>query len=198
MMQPSTAWGNEFVMTAVIHPDNGRRASSAYRVVALKDGTSVEFTPGVTSDRTLSAGEVLEFTTSDDFVVKGSDPISVYQYMMSCTAIGTAYTTANGDPSMGSGIPQEQARSSYVFLVPDTYETNWVNIVAEEGSKIKLDGAEAILDYSLGGYSTGRVSVGPGSHRIESNDGTNFTVTVYGYADYTSYLYPGGMNVIQQ
>lgn len=200
MMQPTTTWGNEFVMTATMHPDNGRRASSVYRVVALKDNTSVQFNPGVTGNTTMGSGDVLEFLSGDDFVVQADGPIAVYQYMQSCTAIGTSDTTANGDPSMGSGIPQEQARPSYVFLVPDTYETNWVNIVANTGTKVMLDGAQVNLDYEIGGsgYRTGRVAVDPGSHRIESEDGSNITVTVYGYADYTSYLYPGGMNVKQQ
>ena len=200
MMQPTSTWGNEFVMTAVLHPDSGRRASAVYRVVALKDGTSVEFKPGVAGNTTLNAGDVMEFTSGDDFVVNADQPISVYQYMQSCTAIGTSNTTANGDPSMGSGIPHEQARPSYVFLVPDTYETNWVNVVANVGSNVKLDGSRVTLDYEIAGtgYQTGRVAVDAGSHRIESDDGSNITVTVYGYADYTSYLYPGGMNVKQQ
>lgn len=199
MMQPVDTWGDEYVMTALSHPDRNQPADSMFRVVALNDNTTVSFDPAVSSTITLDRGENVEFTTGEDFVVSGSNKIAVYQYMQSCTAIGTANTSYNGDPSMGSGIPQRQARPSYVFLVPDTYEQNWANVVAEVGTDVLLDGASVTLSGEVGssGYQSGRVQVSAGSHLLESADGSNITVTVYGYADFTSYLYPGGMNFVE-
>lgn len=200
MMLPTDTWGDEFVMTGLNHPDRARPTETVYRVLALNDGTSVDFDPAVTGSTSLDRGEYLEFTTNEDFVVSSSDPVSVSQYMQSCTEIGTANGSLDGDPSMGSGIPQSQARDSYVFLVPDTYETNWVNIVAESGAGVRLDGADVSMPDSVGGsgYEVGRVEVTAGSHVVESTDGSPLTVTVYGYADFTSYLYPGGTNVIAE
>lgn len=40
-----------------------------------------------------------------------------------------------------------------------------------------------------------RVPLGPGAHRAESEGDVGFGITPYGYASYTSYLYPGGMNL---
>jgi hypothetical protein len=39
-----------------------------------------------------------------------------------------------------------------------------------------------------------RIPVQPGSHHAESEDEVGFGITTYGYASYTSYLLPGGMN----
>jgi hypothetical protein len=196
MMQPVETWGRQFVMTAVAHPDTGMAAPTMYRVVALNDGTDVTFDPAVTAPVTLDAGQIVEFATTDNFLVQATGPISAYQYMESCTALGTAYGSLDGDPSMGSGIPLRQARTSYVFLVPDTYQQNWVNVVAEGDAGVELDGEEIARGDAVGSspYWSARVSVGAGSHRIVTTDGSRFTITVYGYADYTSYLYPGGMN----
>jgi hypothetical protein len=200
MLQPVETWGSEFVMTAVVHPDTGRPTESVYHVLALHSGTEITFSPSsVHAPITLSGGDFLPVSTSQDFVVEASDKIAVYQYMESCSALGTDYGSLDGDPSMGSGVPMSQARASYVFLVPDTYQQNWVNVVAEVGSDVELDGSPvpAGREIASSGYWAARVSLGAGSHHLESTDGTHIAVTVYGYADYTSYLYPGGMNFVQ-
>ena len=42
-----------------------------------------------------------------------------------------------------------------------------------------------------------RITVEGGPHRIESLEGAPFGITSYGYADFTSYLTPGGMNFVR-
>ena len=42
-----------------------------------------------------------------------------------------------------------------------------------------------------------RVRVASGAHRLESVSDVGFGITSYGYAQYTSYLYPGGMNFLR-
>jgi len=100
---------------------------------------------------------------------------------------------------MGMGIPVQQHRSDYDFLTPDTYESNWVNIVAPSGSTILLDGATISVFEAVGstGYDVARVSLSPGSHHIESSNTIPFSITTYGYARFTSYLFPGGLNFKQ-
>lgn len=100
---------------------------------------------------------------------------------------------------MGTGVPWSQTRAAYDFLVPTTYTTNWLNVVAPAGTPVLPDGAPVATWSSIGssGYDAARVSVAPGSHQVTSDDGATFGITAYGYAQYTSYLYPAGLNLLR-
>ena len=72
-------------------------------------------------------------------------------------------------------------------------------MVAPEGAAVFLDGLE-ITDWDeVAGtsYQVARVQIEPGGHRAESVGDVGFGITSYGYASYTSYLYPGGMNFLR-
>ena len=43
-----------------------------------------------------------------------------------------------GDPAMMLGVPVEQYRRSYIFLAPDTYVLNYVNVTAPTGEQATL------------------------------------------------------------
>ncbi len=198
VIAPSGTWGTEYVMTAPAHPDAVQRAVAFYRVVALEDGTHLEFSPAVAEPQTLDAGEVLELTTDLDFVVTASSPILPMQYLIGA-ALTNQYSMSDlGDPSMSSGVPMSQARDTYVILTPDTYEQNWINVVVPNGSGIRLDGSEIAPGTPVGSSSfwSARIPVAGGAHRLQSTDGEAFTVTAYGYASYTSYAYPVGRNFV--
>ena len=193
MMFPTETWGSLMVMTAPVHPSGAGVADALYRIVALDDGTTLDFTPAaITSSPTLNAGEYHQFRTNQDFTVDGSSKIYVVQTLLGEDELGAG----SGDPAMGSGIPRSQFRDNYDFLTPDTYTTNHINVVAITGSEVLLDGAP-VTGWSpifAAGFDVARVTVSPGSHHIESTDGSRFGITSYGYASYTSYLFPGGMN----
>jgi hypothetical protein len=198
MMFPVETWGLEIIMTAP-RPPNATQgvAETLYRVVALGDNTSVAFDPPVTtSPVTLQAGEVHEFTTDKDFVAAGNARISITQGMLGALYLNSG---TSGDPAMGMGIPLQQHRSRYDFLTPDTYESNWVNIVVPSGGTILLDDSTLTVFEAVGstGYDVARVSLEPGSHHIESGGDVPFSITSYGYAQFTSYLFPGGLNFKQ-
>lgn len=192
MMFPVETWGTTVVMSAVRHADSFSIARSQIRVLANHDATTVTFDPAVHPETVLDAGEVLEFESVDDFVVTADRPIYVGQLLLGQNALGAS----EGDPALGSGIPLNQWRRDYDFLTPDTYTTNFLNVVAEDGAVVLLDGAPLAGWQSIGatGFSAARVSVTPGSHHIESEEMARFGITTYGYALYTSYLYPGGLN----
>ena len=163
-----------------------------YRVVALDDATDLTFNPAIAGPATLGAGEHLEFRTNQDFTVQGSGKIYVIQAMLGEDEL----LAGSGDPAMGSGIPRSQFRDAYDFLTPDTYTSNWLNVVAPTGTEILLDGA-AVTGWAPvfgAGFDVARVAIPAGSHEIHSSGGERFGITSYGYANYTSYLYPGGMN----
>jgi len=192
-MFPTETWGDRAVMTAPRFPGGGGVASTKYRVLALNDGTQVSFDPAVAGTSTLGAGDFVEFDSNQDFVVEGTGPIFVTQIMLGQDALGATI----GDPAMGSGIPWIQVRADYDFQTPSTYTENFLNVVSLTSTDITLDGSPVTGWEPVGstGFSVARVPLNAGSHRIASNDGSRFGITTYGYAAYTSYLYPGGLNL---
>ena len=196
-MFPLETWGTRAVMSAPAWP--GRPdvipAPTLVRVLSQSGGNTVSFTPAVHDDVTLGAGEFVEFLADEDFLVQGQGRLFVTQAMLGENALATN----SGDPALGSGIPLTQWRAEYDFLAPDTYTSNWVNVVAPEGAAVFLDGLE-ITDWDeVAGtsYQVARVQIEPGGHRAESVGDVGFGITSYGYASYTSYLYPGGMNFLR-
>jgi len=193
-MIPTVAWGDSTVMTAPKLPNvPGAVTAAAYRVVALNDGTVITTDPPLAAPLTIDRGQFRQFTTDQDFVLSATGPVYVTQTLLGQDAIGANV----GDPAMGSGIPWSQVRNSYDFLAPDTFPQNWVNVAANVDTVVMLDGApiQGWQDIGTTGFAVARVPVDSGSHHIESMDGTGFGITSYGYARYTSYLAPGGLNL---
>lgn len=95
----------------------------------------------------------------------------------------------------------EQHRSAYDFLAPLTFDRSFVNVTAsvEAAAAIALDGrslaGEAWEAVAGGGHLALRLEIEPGSHSIASEGGLPFGITVYGYGQYTSYMYPGGLDL---
>ena len=180
------------VMTAPLMPDGQDVAPTLYRVLAQNDGTTLTFTPSVNPPVTLNSGEFVQFQAEASFMVEGTDRFYVTQTMLGETALGNN----GGDPAMGSGIPWLQVRSSYDFLTPETYTSNFVNVVAPSGTTVNLDGSPVSGWIAVGttGFEVARVSIAAGAHHVESQGGIRFGITAYGYASFTSYLYPGGLN----
>ena len=67
--------------------------------------------------------------------------------LASQAVIGIPSQYPGGDPLLILVPPAEQFRRDYVFLTPDTYAFNFVEIVAPDRAQILLDGAQ--LDMSV-------------------------------------------------
>ena len=65
-----------------------------------------------------------------DFIIRGNNRISVAQFMGSQNTTGIPLTLPGGDPSLIIVPPVEQWRSEYVFLTPNKYAFDFVQIVA--------------------------------------------------------------------
>jgi len=152
----------------------------------------------VHNPESLDKGKWIEFVSSQDFLVAGSDKFIVVQYM-----VGQNYSSltpgegAPGDPAMALAVPVEQYRSSYRFLAPESYEKNFVNVIAPTNAVVELDG-KAITqgDFTPVGnakYQVAKVEIKGGAHHIKSK--SRFGITVYGVGSYTSYMYPGGLDL---
>lgn len=100
-----------------------------------------------------------------------------------------------GDPSFIVGVPAEQFRKEYVFLVPVKYRDNYISVVAPVGATVTVDGASLSGWEKLpsGNWQVARRSLNAGSHALTSDEKVG--LYVYGWDTYVSYGYPGGMNI---
>jgi hypothetical protein len=160
----------------------------------------VQFDPAVHKSATLGAGDVLEFELTDPTKpvhIVGSRPILVALYMQGHAAIPGNMSL--GDPSMSVAVPTEQFRSDYLFTAPATYAINFAEVIAKPDAQVRVDG-ELIAegDYTpIGesGYGVARKSLSPNSsvHTLKADQEVG--LNVYGYGQYTSYMYPGGADL---
>jgi hypothetical protein len=139
-------------------------------------------------------------TIAQDFEVKGDQPFSVGTFTLGATVVDLPAMT-NGDPAQSFAIAVEQFRSKYVFLAPDDYTVSYVAIVTKPGTAITLDGQTVTsVPQAVGssGYSVYRLKLGAGqagAHVLSSSQAVG--IQVVGYGSYTSYMYPGGLDLVQ-
>jgi len=140
---------------------------------------------------------MIEFEASEDFRVTGGDAIQVAQFL-----VGQEYAGFNpmpeegqGDPSLSLAIPTEQFRSEYTFLAPVTYDSSFVTVIASGGQDVAVDGVAVTGWRPVGstGMQTARVPIAGGTHHATSSRA--FGIVVYGFGSYTSYMYPGGLDL---
>jgi hypothetical protein len=176
------------------------------RVMSRENSNTLTFTPAsVHAPVTLNRGQFIEFCDTRDFDVSATQPILVGQFMVGQneTACGTCSTVAGtfptvGDPSFTLEVPTPQYRFDYNFVVPATYTASFINVVGQTGATILLDGTALVGAGSpIAGttWSVWRQSIAAGSHHINTAGATGFGLKVIGVASYTSYGYPGGLDL---
>lgn len=192
---PVETWGQEAIVS-VTRPLRGE--PNVVRIISSHDGNTLAFDPpsahvGVTLNR----GEFIEFETSASFRVTGTDAFLAAQFLVGQDYAGfqSSPDGAEGDPSMSLAIPTEQYRTSYVFLAPSSYASSFVTVTAPMDVPVMLDGAAVTGFAAVGstGFSVASVDVGGGVHTITSS--AAFGIVVYGFGTYTSYMYPGGLDL---
>jgi hypothetical protein len=107
-----------------------------------------------------------------------------------------------GDPSESLLASVEQFRTKYVFLAPSDYQENFVDVVAPIGTVVVMDGLPLLwtgVHEIADGYGTMRISlsgINPsalGAHVLIASAPVG--MQVIGYGMFTSYQYPGGLNL---
>ena len=192
---PTASLGKKYIAT---HAASSGNDPTLYRVVSASGENGIGFDPPVHNPVSLNKGQFIEFTSTQDFLVAGADRLIVVQFM-----VGQNYSNttpgkgAPGDPAMALAVPLEQYRSSYRFLAPESYEKNYVNITAPTNATVALDGAtiDAGKFQQVGktAYKVAKIQISGGAHHITSK--SKFGITVYGVGSYTSYMYPGGLDL---
>ncbi len=187
---PIETWGS---LVMVTRPSAIDGEPYVFRVVSGDDNNRISFDPAVHATVTLNRGDFVEIETDQHVAVSGKKRILVAQFL-----VGQGASKREGDPSMGLAVPIDQYLSRYVFLSPDTYEDKFVNVIAYGDTQVALDG-ETIEDFESIGktqYRVATVRLGDkGEHSVESADGSGVGLILYGYADFTSYMSPAGLEL---
>jgi IgGFc binding protein len=186
---PIEALGRDYMIADL----RDRQVGSFVRVVSPTDNTIVRFEPSsVSPPVNLRAGEVFEALSTGNLRVNASRPVLVAQFMLGQGSV----STDTGDPAMVYEVPTQQYRDRYDVLVPDTYLANYFGVVAPRGAQVLLDEAPITgVVETLGPWSIIHAPVMPGRHRLRTREGAPLGVKVYGTATYTSYMYPGGLDL---
>ena len=197
-MLPAETLGKDYLVTFPAAPASV--SPHVVRILAVVPNTSLVFDhalPGVGNDLRLSPADgPLELTqVSDDFRVSSDQPLLIAHYLQGQSSVDSGA----GDPSMSIAVPRAQYRDNYIFSVSRTYDFNFVNIVAPRDATVLLDG-EALPDSAFVAIGTTDYRVArymlPSDREVFRMQGTHpFGIVVYGYGAFTSYMYPGGLDL---
>jgi hypothetical protein len=200
-MPPIETLSKEYLVTAPLIPTQASPRQEMVRIIATQPNTTLTYDPpqpGAPASIAQAGGWVEISLTAASFKVIANYKVYVAQYMVGETAAGGA---ASGDPAMALAVATDQYRTSYLFHAPTNYQQNYVNITAKTGEVVTLDGA-VIAQGSFSavggatGYSVARLllpNVNGGNHTVSAANPIG--ISVYGYGQYTSYWYPGGLDL---
>lgn len=196
---PVQTWGND---TVASRSDVRGFATETdyYRVISGSDGAEITTAPLQAGfPVTLDAGEWLDFTSTTDFEITAGEgqAFLVGQFLMGPDCTASAFgcdSNGPGDPSFMILPPVAQFRTSHVFLTPDTYDEDFVNIVAPDGAVVTLDDAPlaGFVGVGGGGYRRLVQPLSDGPHVLVSD--LPVGIVVYGWSQSISYGYVGGLD----
>ncbi|MGA8849840.1 MAG: thioredoxin domain-containing protein [Dehalococcoidia bacterium] len=189
-MMPVATWGKEFDTFPFMPRLNGR--GDFLRILASMDETVMTVNGSVIG--TINRGEFLEITVTEPLEISATEPVLVAQYLT-----GEQYEGRTGDPFECLIPPTEQFLSKYTFVTPTGYAENFVNVVIPTSSlnDLLLDGspidAGVFSPFGTRGLSAETIALSEGSHTMLGS--APFGIYVYGYDQYVSYGYPGGLSL---
>jgi hypothetical protein len=195
-MFPIETLSNRYIVTApaVRNIPAGKR--QIVRIVATEANTTLTYDPPQAGGPAAiaAASQYVDLPMgSADYLLTASHKVLVMQFMEGQDPISNT-----GDPGMALAVPVEQYRTNYLFHAPTNYETNFVNVTAPMAATIQLDGTPVTGFTPIGtsGYGIARVQLGNGvggNHNISGDQ--PFGISVTGYGQWTSYWYPGGLDL---
>lgn len=175
---PLATWGHEYV--AVRHRSRvATEEPGLWQIVGAADGTTLSYAPAAPpgAPAALSAGQVVEFTTSEPFVVRSQDerhPFYVGSFMTSALFADPTGANGNaGDPDFVNVVPTAQYARSYSFFTDPTYPETSLVVVRRRGADgqfadVKLDCAAAPIAgwRPVGDVEYARVDLVTGDFRL--------------------------------
>lgn len=197
---PAETLGKKYVVAAPTAPD-GKVVGHIVRLYGNVDGTTLTYSstpPGAPT--TINAGDVVDLgIVKGDFTVEGSSELAVGTFMLAGKLVDPEVEEKErrGDPSASLVAAAEQFRKKYIFLAPDDYDVSYAQISAAPGTKIELDGKQLEVEPAVvGAYVVHRIKLGSGTkgtHTLIASQPVG--LQVMGYGKYTSYQYPGGLDL---
>ncbi len=210
---PAETLGTQYFVTTPTGPA-GLPVGHDVRLYGNVDGTVLTYAPAAPPGcpASLDAGQVVDCGTVEaDFEVSGTHEFAVSSFMLGGSRVDPNVVLDPrgplGDPSQSLIAAAEQFRTKYVFLAPGDYAVNFADVVVPAGDVLVLDGAP--LDTSratsiAGGYGILRVQLAAAAAAANGADEAHVLVAsspvglqVLGYGVFTSYQYPGGLNLKQ-
>jgi hypothetical protein len=194
---PAEAPGKKYVATTPTRPLGGP-GLHVVRFVGNRDGTTLTYAPSKPAGcpDTLAAGEIAECSgvVSADFVVTGSQEFSIASFLVGASLYEDPTPQAKGDPDQTTFASIEQFRKGYLFLAPDDYDVSYAVVVGPEAAAPALDG-KPLTDYAplADGLGVWRATISSGAHTVTS--AAPVGLQAMGYGAYTSYAFPGGLNL---
>ncbi|MCR9296030.1 MAG: putative Ig domain-containing protein, partial [bacterium] len=187
---PATnTWGSNFLTV----PLATRTAGDTLRVLAANDNTDIYINNEFVGS--LGAGEVFETVANVASHLRTSQPALVAQYSHS-----SSFDGVTSDPFMMLVTPVEQYQSDYTLTTPLTgIDVNFANIVVPlaEVANVVLDGQLlASSSFNRIGdteFAAATIPISVGSHSFSAPQ--PFSVSVYGFDEFESYGYFGGMRL---
>ncbi|MCC6898201.1 MAG: IgGFc-binding protein [Polyangiaceae bacterium] len=173
------------------------------RIYGNVDNTQLTYPSGgqpPSAPSTVGAGQVVDLgIVKQPFEVTGSSEFAVGMFQLGAQLVDpTPGEQQKGDPAQSLATAVEQFRTKYVFLAPDDYDVSYVDIVMPDSAQVILDGSAAAgAPTPLGsGHSVlrAKLSAGVGGAHLLTSD-KPVGLQVVGYGSYTSYQYPGGLNL---
>ena len=200
---PAETLGKRYFVTVPTSPKSvpDRHVVRLYGNV---DGTKLTYPGGAPpgAPDTIAAGEMVEIgMTAQDFEVVGDHEFGAVSFQIGATLLYPDLPYGplqKGDPAMSFATAVEQFRKKYVFLAPADYDTSYADVIMPLTATLKLDGvALTIAPKPLSsGFGIARLPLSNakgGAHVLEASEPVG--IQVMGYGSYTSYQYPGGLNL---
>jgi len=201
---PVTALGKEFAIarSPIRSTDStGWKEPDIVRVVATVDGTNVTTNLPAPNDHfVVGRNQQHTFAATTGFAMTSDQPIEVATYLVPQHFVKHGYI---GDPSSLLMPAAEQFRQSYVYLVPGTFQSNYIVVAKPADANITLDGTPL---GQVTGCSAGPIGMVNGTmfdqltcpamegRHVISGD-KPFGLSVYGYYNVGSYAFVGGSDV---
>jgi hypothetical protein len=199
---PAETLGKQYVIAAPAGP-NGNTVGQVVRFYGNADGTMLTYSPSrpVKCPEMLDAGQVVDCgQIVDDLVVTGTHEFAVATFQLGGTLVDP--NGGRGDPTESFPVSVEQYRTKYVFLAPDDYDVSYIDIVTPADTMVGIDGflVDAGLRRDVGnGWGVSRVKLvkgnAAGAHLLTATAPVG--LQVMGYGLFTSYQYPGGLELKQ-
>ncbi len=205
LVLPAEVIGKEYLVAPPSNPSGVVLGGHIVRIYGNVDGTGLTYegTAPAGAPATINAGAVVELgPVAAGFKIIGTEPFAVGSFMLGGSAQGSNPTCpdypCSGDPAFSMMVTPQQFRSSYTFLAPIDYDTNFADVlIPDSATSVTIDGVAVTANEVVSpGWKVARVALGPGAggaHTLVADAQVGLQVMGFGHA--TAYYYPGGLNL---